>query len=127
MEQADIDRVRRGLQRRPKPPWRVLWRTGPPESWATSSKRRWSRRRRLQHGWRLLWTERLRRDLDPVFRLVVCRRGLHRDAYLMDDDLIGSTLADVYPRAAICLVCGRTIEWPHGELTPDSPQGADDD
>jgi hypothetical protein len=26
MEQADIDRVRRALRQRPKPPWRVLWR-----------------------------------------------------------------------------------------------------
>jgi hypothetical protein len=29
MEQADIDRVRRVLRQRPKPPWRVLWRGRP--------------------------------------------------------------------------------------------------
>jgi hypothetical protein len=29
MEQADVDRVRRALHQRPKPPWRLLWRGRP--------------------------------------------------------------------------------------------------
>jgi hypothetical protein len=34
MEQADIERVRRVLRQRPKPPWRVLWRGRPHQSQA---------------------------------------------------------------------------------------------
>jgi hypothetical protein len=29
MEQAEIDRIRRVLRQRPRPPWRVLWRGRP--------------------------------------------------------------------------------------------------
>jgi hypothetical protein len=68
-------------------------------------------------GWRLLWEQRLRRDLDPMYRLVACRRGRHRDALLMSDDLAGSSLGDDYPELAVCEVCGRAVEWPNGRPT----------
>jgi hypothetical protein len=76
MEQTDIERVRRVLRQRPKPPWRVLWRGHPHRLRASDpSLGPWAqRRRRLQAGWQLLWTERLRRDLAPIYRLVACRR-----------------------------------------------------
>jgi hypothetical protein len=99
MEQAEIDRVRRALGRRPKPPWRVLWR------------------RQFREGWTLLWTQRLRRDLDPIYRLIACRRGRHREAHVLADALVGSTLAQDFPEAAICEVCGRIVEWPNGTPT----------
>jgi len=51
----------------------------------------------VRAGWALLWTERLRRDLASIYRLVACRRGRHRDAHLLADDIIGSQLADDYP------------------------------
>src|SRR5215211_2376088 len=110
--QIQIDRVRRTLQRRSKPPWRVLWRFGPPEAWAApqTARPRWRvRLTRVHAGWALLWAERLRRDLDPIYRLVACRRGRHRDAHLLADDLVGSQLADDYPELAVCEVCGRAV------------------
>jgi hypothetical protein len=72
----------------------------------------------LQASWELLWAERLRRDLDPIYRLVACRRGRHRDAHLLADDLIGSPLAHDYPELAVCEVCGRAVEWPNGIPAP---------
>jgi hypothetical protein len=72
----------------------------------------------LQEGWRLLWTERLRRDLSPIYRLVACRRGRHRDAHLLADDLVGSPFGDDYPKLAVCEVCYRAVEWPNGMPTP---------
>jgi hypothetical protein len=68
----------------------------------------------LQAGWELLWGERLRRDLGPIYRLLACRRGRHRDAHLLADDLIGSALGNDYPELAVCEVCGRAVEWPNG-------------
>jgi hypothetical protein len=120
MEQADIDRVRRVLHQRPKPPWRLLWRGRPLHMPAGGRLGPWERRLlQLQMGWRLLWADRLRRDLAPIYRLVACRRGRHRDAQIMADELIGSDLADAYPEVAICEVCGRAVHWPNGsDLTP---------
>jgi hypothetical protein len=119
MEQADIDRVRRVLRQRPKPPWRVLWRGRPLRLQARGrSMGPWSRRCiQLRAGWRLLWVERLRRDLAPIYRLVACRRGRHRDAHVMADDLLGTALGDDYPEVAICEVCGRAVDWPNGTPT----------
>jgi hypothetical protein len=119
MEQADIDRVRRALRQRPKPPWRVLWRGRPHRLQASGrSVGPWSRRRlQLQAGWQLLWAERLRRDLAPIYQLVACRRGRHHDAQVMADDLIGSDLGDKYPEVAICEVCDRAVDWPNGTPT----------
>lgn len=119
MEQADIERVRRVLRQRPKPPWRLLWRGRPHLLQASDpSMGAWSRRRiRLQAAWRLLWRERLRRDLAPIYQLLACRRGRHRDADVMADDLIGSELGDTYPEVAICEVCGRAVDWPNGTPT----------
>jgi hypothetical protein len=116
MEQADIERVRRALRQRPKPPWRLLWRGRPLYPLAGGrSLGPWARRRlQLQAGWRLLWTERLRRELAPIYQIVDCRRDRHRDAQVMADDLIGSDLGDQYPEAAICEVCGRAVAWPNG-------------
>jgi len=68
----------------------------------------------LQKGWDLLWTQRLRRDLAPIYRLIGCRRGRHHDAHLLADDLVGSPLGDDYPELAVCEVCGRAVEWPNG-------------
>jgi hypothetical protein len=68
----------------------------------------------LQAGWELLWEQRLRRDLAPIYRLVACRRGRHHDAHLLADDLVGSPLGDDYPELAVCEVCGRAVEWPNG-------------
>jgi hypothetical protein len=59
------------------------------------------RRGRLQAGWQLLWAQRLRHDLAPIYQLVACRHGRHRDAQVMADDLIGSELCDAYPEVAI--------------------------
>jgi hypothetical protein len=119
MEQAEIDRVRRALHQRPKPPWRVLWRARPPRLQASGrSVGPWSRRRlQLQAGWQLLWAERLCRDLAPIYQFLACRRGRHHDAQVMADDLIGSDLADDYPEVAICEVCGRAVDWPNGTPT----------
>jgi hypothetical protein len=123
MEQADVERVRRVLRQRPKPPWRVLWRGRPHQLRAQEpSMGTWLQRRsRLRAGWQLLWEERLRRDLAPIYRLVACRRGRHHDAHLMADDLIGSELGDTYPEAAICEVCGRVVAWPNGRPTSAGP------
>src|SRR6266545_6784403 len=122
MEQAEIDRVRRALRQRPKPPWRVLWQYRPAQQVGTGSTERWSRRRtQLQAGWKLLWTERLRRDLAPIYQLATCRRGRHRDAYLVADDLVGGLLGDDYPEVAICELCGRAIQWPNGRPTVAGP------
>ncbi len=118
MDRSQIDRVRRMLQRRSKPPWSVLWRVGSPELWAAAHTTwpRWRvRLTQLQAGWQLLWAQRLRRDLDPIYRLVACWRGRHRDAHVLADDLVGSPLADDYPELAICEVCGRVVEWPNGK------------
>jgi hypothetical protein len=83
----------------------------------------WSRRPlQLQAGWQLLWAERLRRDLAPIYQLVACRRGRHRDAHLMADDLIGSELGEKYPEVAICEVCGRAVDWPNGTPTLHSQE-----
>jgi hypothetical protein len=71
----------------------------------------------LQAGWKLLWGQRLRRDLAPIYRLAACRRGRHRDAHLLADNLVGSPLGDDFPELAVCEVCGRTVDWPNG--TPD--------
>jgi hypothetical protein len=122
MEQAEIDRVRRALRRRPKPPWRVLWRGRPYQLRASGrSVGPWSRRRlQLQAGWQLLWAERLRRDFAPIYRFVTCRRGRHHDAQVMADDLIGSELGDEYPEVAICEGCGRAVDWPNGTPTLQS-------
>jgi hypothetical protein len=122
MEDDQIERVRRALLRRPKPPWRVLWcGEGPPAPWwaaAHSAQPRWQRRLlRLRSGWKLLWAERVRRDLAPIYRLLACRRGRHRDAHLMADELVGSPLGQDYPAAAICEVCGRAVAWPNGTPT----------
>jgi hypothetical protein len=57
----------------------------------------------------------MRRDLDPIYRLVAGRRGRHRDAHMLGDDLIGSQLADDYPELAVCEVCGRAVDWPTGK------------
>jgi hypothetical protein len=116
MEQAEIDRVRRALHQRPKPPWRVLWRGRPlPRPASHRSMGPWARRRlELQAGWQLLWTERLRRDLAPIYQILACRRGRHRDAQVMADELVGSDLGDAYPEVAICEVCGRAVHWPNG-------------
>jgi hypothetical protein len=108
MDPAQVERVRRALRRRARPSWRVLWRGRPPAPRAGLRTRpHWRRRlQQLQAGWKLLWAERVRRDLDPIYRLVACRRGRHRDAYL---------LADEYPELAVCEVCDRVVEWPHGK------------
>jgi hypothetical protein len=118
MEQADIDRVRRVLGQRPRPSWRMLWRGRPLPLASGRRMRPWSRRwRELQVGWRLLWTERLRRDLAPIYQVVACRRGRHCDALVTADALVGSELGDAYPELAICEVCGRAIHWPNGTPT----------
>jgi hypothetical protein len=52
-----------------------------------------------------------------VFFFAACRRGRHRDAHIMADALIGSKLANEYPEAAICEVCGLAVDWPNGILT----------
>jgi hypothetical protein len=119
MEQAEIDRVRRALHQRPKPPWRVLWRGRPlPRPASHRSMGPWARRRlELQAGWQLLWTERLRRDLAPIYQILACRRGRHRDAQVMADELVGSDLGDAYPEVAICEICGRAVDWPNGTPT----------
>ena len=119
MEQAAIERVRRALRQRPKPPWRVLWRGRPYRLQAGDrSLGPWPRRRiELQAGWQLLWAERLRRDLAPIYQLLACRRGRHHDAQVMADDLIGSDLGDAYPEVAICEDCGRAVDWPNGTPT----------
>jgi hypothetical protein len=119
MEQAEIERIRRVLHQRSRPPWRLLWRGRPLHLPADGpSVRQWARRRlQLQAGWRLLWDERLRRDLAPIYQLVACRRGRHRDAQVLADDLIGSDLAVAYPEVAICEVCGRAVDWPNGTPT----------
>jgi hypothetical protein len=119
MEQAEIDRVRRALQQRSKPPWRVLWRGHPHRLQASGrSVGPWSRRRlHLRAGWQLLWAERLRRDLAPIYQFVACRRGRHHDAQVMADELVGSDLGDAYPEVAICEVCGRAVDWPNGTPT----------
>ena len=64
-------------------------------------------------GGKLLWEQRLRRDLAPIYRLVACRRG-HRDALLVSNELAGSSLGDDHPELAVCEVCGRAVEWPNG-------------
>jgi hypothetical protein len=100
----------------PSRPWRLLWR-GRPLHPQPGGRRMgpWSRRRlRLQAGWQLLWDGRLPRDLSPIFHLVACRRGRHRDAQVMADDLIGSDLGDANPEVAIGEVCGRAVHWPNG-------------
>lgn len=117
MEQAEIDRVRRALHQRPKPPWQLLWRGRPLQVGGRSMEPWAGRRLQLQAGWRLLWTERLRRDLAPIYRAVACRRGRHRDAQVMADELIASELGDSYPEAAICEICGRAVDWPNGTPT----------
>jgi hypothetical protein len=100
MEQAEIDRVRRALRRRPKPPWQLLWRGRPLHLPAGGrSVGPWARRRlQLQADWQLLWAERLRRDFAPIYRFVTCRRGRHHDAQVMADDLIGSNWVMNIPR-----------------------------
>jgi hypothetical protein len=121
MEDDQIERVRRALlRRRRKPPWRMLWRgVGPPAPWWAaphSAQPRWQRRLlRLRSGWKLLWAERLRRDLAPIYWFLACRRGRHRDAHLLADELVGSELGADYPAAAICEVCGRAVAWPNGK------------
>jgi hypothetical protein len=65
----------------------------------------------------LLWTERLRRDLAPLYKLVPCRRGRHPDAHIVADELVGSELGDRHPEVAICEFCGRTVAWPNGRPT----------
>jgi hypothetical protein len=116
MEQAEIDRIRRVLHQRPKPPWWVLWRGRPlPLRASHRNMGPWARRRlQLQAGWQLLWAERLRRDLAPIYQFVACRRGRHRDAQVMADELVGSELGGQYPVVAICEVCGRAVHWPNG-------------
>jgi hypothetical protein len=69
-----------------------------------------------------LQSERLRRDLAPIYQFVACRRGRHRDAQVMADDLVASELGDAYPEVAICEVCGRAIQWPYGRPTLVRPQ-----
>jgi hypothetical protein len=68
----------------------------------------------------VLRTERLRRDLAPIYQLVGCRRGRHCDAQVMADELIGSDLGDEYPEVAICEVCGRAVHWPNRTPTLQS-------
>jgi hypothetical protein len=116
MDPAQVERVRRTLRRRAKPPWRLLWRAGPPAPWVGArTLPGWQRRLiELQAGLALLWAQRLRRDLDPIYLLVACRRGRHRDAHVLADDLVGSQLGDDYPEVAVCEVCGRAVEWPNG-------------
>jgi hypothetical protein len=122
MDDDQIERVRRALRRRRKPRWQVLWRgAGPPAPWWArphSTQPRWQRRLlRVRSGWKLVWTERVRRDLALIYRVVGCRRGRHRDAHVMADELIGSPLGDEYPELAVCEVCGRAVEWPNGTPT----------
>ncbi len=74
----------------------------------------------LPHHGTSVASARLRRDLAPIYRLLACRRGRHRDAHLLADDLVGSALGDEYPELAICEICGRAIEWPNG--MPDFPR-----
>jgi hypothetical protein len=116
MEQAEIERVRRVLRQRSKPRWQVLWRGRPSQPHASDpSMGAWARRRvQLQDGWQLLWAERLRRDLDPIYQFLGRRRGRHRDAQVLADELVGSDLGDEYPEVAICEVCGRAVPWPNG-------------
>jgi hypothetical protein len=123
MEQAEVDRVRRTLHQRPKPPWRFLWRGRPlPLQANRRSMGPWTRRRlQLQAGWQLLWAERLPRDLAPIYQLLACRRGHHRDAHIVAGDLVGSALGDDYPEVAICEVCGRAIQWANGRPTVAGP------
>jgi hypothetical protein len=118
MEQAEIDRLRRALRQRPKPPWRVLWHARPLQLRTSARGMPLGSQRltQLQTGWELLWTHRLRHYLAPIHRLVACRRGRHRDAHLLADDFVGSALADDHPAAAICEVCGRVLCWPNGRL-----------
>ena len=52
--------------------------------------------------------------LAPIYQFLACRRGRHRDAQVMADELIGSDLGDAYPEAAICEGCGRAVDWPNG-------------
>jgi hypothetical protein len=52
-----------------------------------------------------------------IYQLLACRRGRHRDAHVMADELIGSELAFEYPKVAICEVCGRAVDWPNGTPT----------
>jgi hypothetical protein len=52
-----------------------------------------------------------------MYRLVAYRRGRHRDAHLLADDLVGSPLGDDYPELAVCEVCGRAVELPNGTPT----------
>jgi hypothetical protein len=49
-----------------------------------------------------------------IYQLVACRRGRHRDAHLLADDLIGSLLGHDHRELAVCEVCCRAVEWPHG-------------
>jgi hypothetical protein len=49
-----------------------------------------------------------------MFRFVACRRGRHRDAQVIANELIGSELGEAYPEVAICEVCGRAVHWPTG-------------
>lgn len=117
MDDAQVDRVRRALRRRSKPPWSVVWRVGPAElrEAARGTRPQWGMRvMQLRLGWTLLWEQRLRRDLAPIYRLVACRRGRHRDAILVSNELAGSSLGDDYPELAVCEVCGRAVEWPNG-------------
>jgi hypothetical protein len=65
----------------------------------------------------------VRRDLAPIYRFVACRRGRHRDAHVMADDLVGSDLGDDYPEVAICEVCGRAVDWPNGTPHAAKPRG----
>jgi hypothetical protein len=116
MDPAQVERVRRALRRRAKPSWRVLWRGRPlAPLGGVRTRPQWRvRLLQLQAGWELLWAQRVRRDLAPIYRLVACRRGRHRDAHLLADDLVG-TLGDDYPELAVCEVCGRAVMWPHGK------------
>jgi hypothetical protein len=117
MDPAQVERVRRALRRRARPPWRVLWRVGSPAPWAgVRTRPEWQvRLLQLQAGRELLSVQRVRRDLDPIYRLVACRRGRHRDAHMLADDFVGGPLADDYPELAVCEVCGRVVEWPNGK------------
>jgi hypothetical protein len=40
MDDGQVDWIRRALRRRSKPPWRVIWRVGPPELWDTARSTR---------------------------------------------------------------------------------------
>jgi hypothetical protein len=50
-----------------------------------------------------------------MYRVLACRRGRHRDALLVSDDLAGGSFGDDYSELVVCELCGRAVEWPNGK------------